>query len=1357
MADTISINLNVKAVEDQASFKRISDEFGKALRDGTKLEDVFRPLEAGARSLTKALHGDFSQIGEQLYKNIELGAAKMQDVLSRVDMDFVDTSIEDFAEKVGQIQEKAKEISELFGQGIFPEEALETFADLSDEFDELGAAARSALPEDVWEDILQLDNAKETVYTAAGILQEGLEQAANEGLARAKESFGKAGDIAEPVVGSLKEAFDKLPETAKPAIYQLMGEFEKASQNLMSPDISDLPQSIYEAFQAEQQLVAELEKASGIQVDLFDENALAEVRDTMPQLTESVERYNNALEAMYSSANLADSTAGVQESISGVGEAAAEAAQSVENVGESAAQASANLENSGVGVDELANAFQRLYRAQDKARANQDVSSTLKGWQAQRETVNSVANATEKAAKSAEKLSKVDTSKVKKGLSDIKKEVNPLEAGFKKLAKAALAFFSIRSIINIGKQMLELSSEAVDLQVTVNSVFGDMKGVVDEFADSAIDTFGLTSVEVKKYATEIGGMVKNFGVATDAAAEMGVGMAKLTADFENFYGVNRDEAFKKIQSALSGNARALKQYGVDVSDASLETYRLAQGIEVAYKDMDAASKATLRYNYILETMSNIQGAAAQRSGSWSSQVNQLKANLRELGSVLGGILQNVLLPVLTVVNQILSSAISGAKALAKMFGFDIETLIKNQGMEGAGAGVGMAEGMDELTDSTDDATDAQKKLNAEQKKSLANIHKLNTISSQSSSGADDDKAKKPAGGIDAGLGLVDYAEIEVVSKKTDSWLDSLLEGLKPIADRAKELFDLFKSGFEVGLGGKDLSKVLENLKSIGERVKGIIEDLKNNEELKLHVDNIVFNMGKILGDITSIGINIAEILTGAIDRFLEQHKMKIELDIVNVFAQLDDLFNSLARITGAIDDIFTLLNNDDTIQAVADTLAGIWDTTFALVDIFLTLTNTVAEVIAKFLELNTEVIAFDIQHLIEQFATFSLGVADIAMALDTIIQAFRSTDAIDTFTNALTAVYNIISSIVYVLSSLLADITAGIGLIAQVNAEGIKTALEGIFSALSKVTEAIKDLSSNIRTNVIEMYDNHIKPLIEDLSSGIADIISTIVDGWNTHIQPVLDWAADTLDSLIREHISPMFDKIFGFVNSTIDMLRSLWNNVLQPLVNWIASAIIPVVANVIDRVVTVFNYFAETVSDVVGDIMDFLSGLMTWLDGVFSGDADKIIDGLVQMVKGAVNLVIDLVEAFVNKFIDAVNWVIRALNRLHIDVPDWLGGGTWGFNIAELSRFSIPHLAEGAVIPPNNEFLAVLGDQRRGTNIETPLSTMIQAFSDALYANRDLFNNAGTASIVIYVNDELKTDELIKMQGMHTWRVGGM
>ena len=85
---------------------------------------------------------------------------------------------------------------------------------------------------------------------------------------------------------------------------------------------------------------------------------------------------------------------------------------------------------------------------------------------------------------------------------------------------------------------------------------------------------------------------------------------------------------------------------------------------------------------------------------------------------------------------------------------------------------------------------------------------------------------------------------------------------------------------------------------------------------------------------------------------------------------------------------------------------------------------------------------------------------------------------------------------------------------------------------------------------------------------------------------------------------------------------------------------------------------------------------------------------------------------------IDGINFLISKLNTIQINVPDWvpkIGGMTYGINIPPVTRVSLPRLASGAVIPPNREFMAVLGDQKSGTNIETPLATMVQAFKQAM------------------------------------------
>ena len=106
-------------------------------------------------------------------------------------------------------------------------------------------------------------------------------------------------------------------------------------------------------------------------------------------------------------------------------------------------------------------------------------------------------------------------------------------------------------------------------------------------------------------------------------------------------------------------------------------------------------------------------------------------------------------------------------------------------------------------------------------------------------------------------------------------------------------------------------------------------------------------------------------------------------------------------------------------------------------------------------------------------------------------------------------------------------------------------------------------------------------------------------------------------------------------------------------------------------------------------------------------------------LAKGAGNGLISGFERAINKVISMfetmINWIVGGLNKIRFDVPEWvpgIGGKTFGFNIPEVKfgRVSIPRLAEGAVIPPNKEFMAVLGDQRNGTNIEAPLATIEEA-----------------------------------------------
>lgn len=92
--------------------------------------------------------------------------------------------------------------------------------------------------------------------------------------------------------------------------------------------------------------------------------------------------------------------------------------------------------------------------------------------------------------------------------------------------------------------------------------------------------------------------------------------------------------------------------------------------------------------------------------------------------------------------------------------------------------------------------------------------------------------------------------------------------------------------------------------------------------------------------------------------------------------------------------------------------------------------------------------------------------------------------------------------------------------------------------------------------------------------------------------------------------------------------------------------------------------------------------------------------------IRSPINAIIGAVETMVNRVISGFNMMIRALNKMKFNIPDWvpsIGGKSFGINISQIGNISIPRLATGAVIPPNAEFAAILGDQKNGRNLEAP------------------------------------------------------
>ena len=188
--------------------------------------------------------------------------------------------------------------------------------------------------------------------------------------------------------------------------------------------------------------------------------------------------------------------------------------------------------------------------------------------------------------------------------------------------------------------------------------------------------------------------------------------------------------------------------------------------------------------------------------------------------------------------------------------------------------------------------------------------------------------------------------------------------------------------------------------------------------------------------------------------------------------------------------------------------------------------------------------------------------------------------------------------------------------------------------------------------------------------------------------------------------IAGIFGGLKNAVGAVIDGIRDWLNGLLDWIDNKTNGKLKPLIIGIKAIVTAVFGNIKQTVGNVIDDIKTIFSGLIKFISGVFSGDFDKAWEGIKDIFKGIWNTIIDLLNGAINIIIKGLNWLIKQMNKISFDVPSWVpfvGGKSIGVNIDYISENVLPHLAKGAVIPANDEFLAVLGDQPHGNNIEAP------------------------------------------------------
>lgn len=434
---------------------------------------------------------------------------------------------------------------------------------------------------------------------------------------------------------------------------------------------------------------------------------------------------------------------------------------------------------------------------------------------------------------------------------------------------------------------ISLSSELTESQNRLDYVFGESAKSVTEFAQTTAKAYGLTENAATKFASTFGGILSASGIASDELASFSENLTKMTGDLASFYDVDQDVFFKKLQAGLSGNAAALRTYGINVSATNLELYRMSKGIQTAYADMDQASKIILRYNYIVESASQAQGDFARTQFTWANQIRLLKAQFQSLASIIGGYFVKTLLPVVRILNQIVQAAINAFTALASLFGFDAESI---KALTGGAKGTVFDESAAGYIDDTaealgneSDALDKTGKAAKEAADNLQGFDKLNNITTNKASGAG--SGGSGASGVGAGLKPLDWSSLteapDIEKTPLEKWFDEFYNLLKD--KKWKE-------------AGKSLAKQLNNItdtiydKLTDPKVKKGISNF--NDALTDFYEGLLDYDTKKLGQTFGAGINL---ITYSINDLYEQ---AVKKDLLSQTGEkIEDFFDGLVTET----------------------------------------------------------------------------------------------------------------------------------------------------------------------------------------------------------------------------------------------------------------------------------------------------------------------------------------------------------------------------------------------------------------------------------------------------------------------------
>lgn len=633
-----------------------------------------------------------------------------------------------------------------------------------------------------------------------------------------------------------------------------------------------------------------------------------------------------------------------------------------------------------------------------------------------------------------------------------------------------------------------------------------------------------------------------------------------------------------------------------------------------------------------------------------------------------------------------------------------------------------ADSTKDVADATEDATDATEDY-------LSPLDDLNRYTEQqdkNNSGSKNPSSSTPNTG--GGSGTSPMFEEVAISNGFSSLMDGIL-------DKLKQIRDIFMSGFWDGLGDyKPMLEELQNdLTSIGNHLKDIFTDENVQAAAQRFAKSFVYNLGRVVGSFASVGLTIAVNIVGGIESYLSENTGRIKKWLIEMFDIGTDVNTIIGDLSTSVAYIFKQTFGTQTAQDLTGDILGIFMTAFGEAALLAAKAGKdILDALAKPIIDNKDdwVKAINdtlkpIEEVAQSIETFLQNVADrLTKLYDEHVSPFINDigDGLTKIVDTLLTTYDeYIAPVLDNWAKKFDDVLNG----------QVGDAINQVLNVLGQLIDLLGVLWNVVLVPLIDWIIQNIvpilAPIVEWIGNTALDLIGTIAQVVSGIMQ-ILSGLITFLLGVFTGDWGKAFDGLKQMATGLRDALNGIFNfirdSIFKPISKFVKGVFKTDWTQAFGIIGDYMNGWAQNIKNIFDSVKQIFNGIVNFVNGVLSGNWRRAWNGIknifagiwnamASVIKSPVNLIISFMNAMLRGFQRMQNGFASAMNHMNIRLPKWLqeftGWSSVGFNIGYWSPNYIPYLAKGAVIPPNKEFMAVLGDQKNGNNIEAPESLIRQ------------------------------------------------